>query len=156
MSDQPTVQRYCTFDVGGMTFGISVLRVQEVLRVQTKTRIPLVSPIISGLINLRGEIVTTIDLGRRLAMPDSDSGPRDMSLVVRTSEGLVCILIDDVSDVVDLDDHLIDDVPPTVDQVCRDVARGVFQLDGRLLMILDVDRMVDLGSTGQELRGAAA
>lgn len=146
MSDATTVQRYCTFDVGGMTFGISVLRVQEVLRVQTKTRIPLVSPIISGLINLRGEIVTTIDLGRRLGMPDADAGPRDMSLVVRTPEGLVCILIDDVSDVLDLDDGLIEDVPPTVDQICRDVARGVFQLDGRLLLILDVDRTVDLGT----------
>ena len=146
MSDPRTTGRYCTFDVGGMTFGISVLRVQEVLRVQATTRIPLVSPIISGLINLRGEIVTTIDLGRRLGMPDSDHGPRDMSLVVRTSEGLACILIDAVSDVVDLDDADLDAVPPTVDQVCRDVARGVFQLDGRLLLVLDVDRMVDLGA----------
>ena len=96
-------RRYCTFQLADLYFGVPVTKVQEVLRAQERTRIPLVSPVVDGLINLRGEIVTTLDLRRRLELPPRGDGAEAMNVVIRSDEGVVSLLVDEIRDVIDVE-----------------------------------------------------
>src|SRR3954454_16474957 len=95
-----TAHQYCTFTVDGHYFGVDVLRVQEVIRAQPMTRVPLAPPVVRGLINLRGQIVTAIDLRRRLGMPDRAADRPPVNVVVRTDDGAVSLLVDEIGDVI--------------------------------------------------------
>jgi purine-binding chemotaxis protein CheW len=143
MSDELS---YCTFNLGGLFFGIEVLKVQEVIRFQRMTKVPLAPPVIRGLINLRGQVVTAVDLRRRLGMPDRPAGDEPMNVVVRTEDGPVSLLVDDIGDVLDVDDTAFEPTPETVQGVARDLVSGVYKLDGRLLLVLDVERALQLPS----------
>lgn len=138
--------RYCTFQLGDLYLGVEVTRVQEVLRYQDTTRIPLVTGVIDGLINLRGEIVTTIDLRRRLDLPEREGGEHPMNVVIRTDDGVVSLLVDEIDDVLEVADEMFEPPPPTLVGVSRDLVVGVYKLDGRLLLILDTDKVLDLGA----------
>src|SRR6185436_963350 len=94
-----STQQYCTFFLDGLFFGVEVQHVQEVIRYQEMTRVPLAARVVSGLINLRGQIVTAIDLRRRLALPELPGGKLPMNIVVRTEDGIVSLLADEVGDV---------------------------------------------------------
>jgi purine-binding chemotaxis protein CheW len=137
----------CTFLLGDLFIGIDVMRVQEVIRAQQTTPVPLASPIIDGLINLRGEIVTTIDLRRRLGLPERDPGDEPMNVVVRHEDGVVSLLVDEIGDVLEVDDADFEPAPPTLPSTTRDVIVGVYKLDPRLLLVLDCDRVLDLPAT---------
>ena len=140
-------RQLCTFVVGSVLFGVDVLDVQEVIRHQEMTRVPLAPPEVSGLINLRGQIVTAIDLRRRLRFDDrpvdDDQGP-PLNVVVRTGDGAVSLLVDEIGDVLEVAEDAFEDAPPTLAGVARDLVAGVYKLDGRLLLVLDIDRAVDL------------
>src|SRR5439155_869714 len=92
--------QFCTFLVRGMLFGLEVTRIQEVIRYQPLTAVPLTSPVIAGLINLRGQIVTAIDLRIRLGLPPREPDERPLNVVVRTADGPVSLLVDDIGDVI--------------------------------------------------------
>lgn len=133
--------RYCTFRLDDMLFGIEVERVQEVLRYQTVTRVPLASPVVRGLINLRGEIVTAIDLRRRLQIEDGTSEEPPMNVVVHAEDGeAVSLLVDEIGDVVEVREESFEPPPATMATTLRSFVRGVHKLDGRLLLILDTDK----------------
>jgi purine-binding chemotaxis protein CheW len=136
--------QFSTFFVADLFFGIDVLRVQEVLRFQQMTRVPLAPEIVEGLINLRGQIVTAIDMRRRLRLPLRAAGEIPMNMVVRTEEGAVSLLVDEIGDVVDVDAASYEQPPENLDSAARDLIRGVFKLKNRLLLVLDTDRAVDL------------
>ncbi|HET7488845.1 MAG TPA: chemotaxis protein CheW [Acidimicrobiales bacterium] len=142
--------QYCTFHLGDLFLGVQVTRVQEVIRTQRTTPVPLASPVISGLMNLRGEIVTTIDLRRRLGLPDRAAGQDPMNVVIRAEDGVVSLLVDEIGDVIDALDDAFEPSPSTLRAATRDVIDGVYKLDGRLLLILDCDRVLDLPATLQE------
>jgi purine-binding chemotaxis protein CheW len=137
-------RRYCTFHLGDLYFGVPVTKVQEVLRPQERTRIPLVSPVVDGLINLRGEIVTTLDLRRRLELPPRADEAESMNVVIRSDEGVVSLLVDEIRDVLDVEDADFEPVPPTLTGPCRDLVTAIFKLDDSLLLILDTERLLDL------------
>lgn len=139
--------QYCTFHLGDLFLGVEVTRVQEVIRHQPSTPVPLASPVISGLMNLRGSIVTTIDLRRRLGLPDRAAGEEPMNVVIGADDGVVSLLVDEIGDVVDALDEAFEPSPPTLRSATRDVIVGVYKLDGRLLLILDCDRVLDLPTT---------
>jgi purine-binding chemotaxis protein CheW len=130
----------CTFYLDGLLFGVGVEQVQEVIRYQEMTPVPLAPSAIRGLINLRGQIVTAIDLRRRLELPDGDSGRLPMNVVIRTADGLVSLLVDEIGDVIDVDSDSCHDPPMTLSGAARELIRGAYPLPGRLLLALDVDK----------------
>ena len=139
-----TSHQFCTFYVDGLFFGVEVLRVQEVIRFQEMTRVPLASPTVSGLINLRGQIVTAIDLRRRLALSERPVDQRPTNVVVRTEEGVVSLLVDEIGDVVEIQDDIFERPPETLRGVARELVTGVYKLKERLLLILDTEKTVSL------------
>ena len=141
MSDE---RQYCTFYAGDMYFGIWVREVQEVLLYQDMVRVPLASPVVRGLINLRGQIVTAIDLRRRLELPDREDGADPMNVVVRTDDGAVSLLVDQIGDVVEVDERTFESAPENLRGRARELIEGVYKLDGELLLVLDAHRAIDV------------
>lgn len=139
-------RQYCTFQVDSMHFGVEVLRVQEVIRFQEMTRVPTAPAVISGLINLRGQIVTAIDLRARLELPPLPEGRRPMNVVVRTGDGVVSLLVDEIGDVVNVENADFERPPETIQGVARELISGVYKLKGHLLLILDTQRTVELAA----------
>jgi purine-binding chemotaxis protein CheW len=123
---------------------VDVLRVQEVLRFQQMTHVPKAPDVIEGLINLRGQIVTAIDLRRRLRLPPRAGNQLPTNLVVRTDDGAVSLLVDEIGDVLDMDASAYEQPPENLDPAARNIIRGVYKLKDRLLLVLDTERTVDL------------
>jgi len=135
-----TAQQYCTFYLDGLFFGVEVEKVQEVIRYQDMTRVPLASRVVSGLINLRGQIVTAIDLRRRLALPDRPADQLPMNVVARSDEGIVSLLVDEIGDVQEVAADLFEHTPDTLLGEARELIRGAYKLEDRLLLVLDTER----------------
>jgi purine-binding chemotaxis protein CheW len=136
------LSQFCTFYLDGLSFGIDVREVQEVIRYQEMTRVPLVPPVVRGLINLRGQIVTAIDLRRQLDLPERPADALPMNVVVRSDEGAVSLLVDEIGDVVTVSPEDFESPPETLDGVARDLITGVYKLSGQLLLILDTAKAV--------------
>ncbi len=141
MSEQ---SQYCTFMLDDLLFGVEVQQVQEVIRFQNLTRVPLASNVVNGLINLRGQIVTALDLRRRLSLPDRPEGELPMNVVIRTEGDLVSLLVDEIGDVVEVDEALFERPPDTLSGVARDLITGAYKLESRLLLVLDTSKAVSL------------
>jgi purine-binding chemotaxis protein CheW len=143
-----TSRQFCTFFVADLFFGVDVLHVQEVLRFQQTTRVPQAPAVVEGLINLRGQIVTAIDMRRRLQLPPRGGDQTPMNIVVRTEDGAVSLLVDEIGDVLDVDAATWERSPENLDPTARDLIRGVYKLKGRLLLVLDTERALDLAVGG--------
>ena len=137
-------RQYCTFYLGNDYFGVDVRQVQEVLRYQKQTRVPLAPKLIRGLINLRGQIVTAMDLRCRLGLGESDHETPPMNVVVRTAEGAVSLLVDQIGDVVEGREDDFEPPPETVTGDVRELIIGTYKLPDRLLLILDTEKIVNL------------
>jgi len=136
-------QQFATFFVDGLFFGVEVEKVQEVLRHQEMTRVPLAPPVVRGLINLRGQIVTALDLRRRLELAETAPADRlPMNVVIRTADGPVSLLVDEIDDVVEAGDETFESPPDTLKSSARALIRGVHKLSGRLMHILDTEKAV--------------
>jgi purine-binding chemotaxis protein CheW len=134
--------QYCTFRLDGHLFGIPVETVQEVLRHQAMTDVPLAPPEVSGLLNLRGQIVVSIDLRVRLALAARAADAPTLNVVVRTHEGIVSLLVDQIGDVLEPADTTFEPVPETVPGRLREVVDRVCKLDTELMLVLDTERAV--------------
>ena len=134
---------YATFHVDDAFFGVDATDVQEVIRTQPMTRVPLASDEVSGLINLRGQVVVAIDMRRRLGMPEPDEGTERLNVIVRTENGPVSLIVDDIGDVLEADLDELETPPPTLTPPTRDLVSAVHQLDERLLLVIDVSRTID-------------
>jgi purine-binding chemotaxis protein CheW len=137
-------RQFSTFFVEGLFFGVDVLRVQEVLRFQPMTSVPLAPEVIEGLINLRGQIVTAIDMRRRLCLAPRSADQAPMNMVVRTGDGAISLLVDEIGDVLDVEETAFERPPENLDPAARELIPGVYKLKDRLLLVLDVERAVDL------------
>jgi purine-binding chemotaxis protein CheW len=133
-------QQFCTFFLDDLFFGVEVEKVQEVIRHQDTTRVPLAPEVIGGLINLRGQIVTAINLRRRLELPSRPDKNAPMNVVVRTDEGAVSLLVDEIGDVVEVNQSDFEPPPDTLQGIARELIGGAFKLKGRLLLLLDTDK----------------
>lgn len=146
-SERPVAQ-YCTFVLDGHLFGIPVASVQEVLREPAVTPVPLAAPEVSGLINLRGQIVTSLNLRERLRLAARPEGAPSVSVVVRTADGgAASLVVDRVGDVIEPDPDSIEAPPETLDPRIRALVDGVCKLDGELMLMLDTELAVDVGRT---------
>jgi purine-binding chemotaxis protein CheW len=145
-------QQFCTFYLQDHFFGVPVQQVQEVIRYQEMTRVPLMPAVIRGLINLRGQIVMAIDLRRRMGMDERPDSQRPMNVVVRTEDGAVSFLVDEIGDVLEAEEQNLEPPPETLQGQRRDLLRGVYKLQDRLMLVLDTERAVASGE--DESRGA--
>lgn len=135
----------CTFRVGGLLLAVPVEDVQEVLRHQVRTSVPLAPHGVVGLLNLRGQIVTTLDLRTRLGLPDAPAADGGVDIVVRSRDGVVSLLADEVGDVLLPDPALLTPPPPTVPDRVRDLIAAVCRLEDELVLVLHVDLVAAVG-----------
>jgi len=132
--------------IGEQLFGIPVLQVQDVLGPQRITRIPLAPPEVAGSLNLRGRIVTAIDIRTRLGLPELSDGAKRMSIVVDDGGELYSLMVDQVGEVLSLTDAAFERNPATLDPRWREVSAGIYRLDNTLLVVLDVARLLNLSA----------
>ena len=132
--------QFCTFYLDKLLFGVELKGVQEVIRALEMTKVPLAPAVVSGLINLRGQIVTAVDLRRRLEMEPSLLDARAMNVVVRSEDGPVSLLVDEIGDVVEVEEATFEPPPETLRGPVRSMILGVHKLNDRLLHVLDIER----------------
>jgi purine-binding chemotaxis protein CheW len=142
-------RQLCTFFLDDQMFGLDVLRVQEINRIQQLAPVPLAPPAVRGLINLRGQIVTAIDLRERLGFPPLDPATRDpatrpVNIIIPSDDGPVSFLVDEVGDVIDVDDRDFEPPPATLDPAAKAYTRGVYKLPDRLLLVLEIEPILQL------------
>ena len=140
-----TERQTATFRLGDGFFGIDVLDVQEVIKVQPMTTVPMAPDSIRGLINLRGQVIPAIDLRNRLGLPPLEGeGHEPMMVVVETTDGLVSLIVDSVGDVLHLSDAHLEAPPQHLVSKLGELCRGVYKLERELLLLLDTERTVEV------------
>lgn len=139
--------QYVTFYLEDHFLGVEVEKVQEVFKTKEMTRVPLASKEIAGLINLRGHIIITVDLRTRLGFKARETGDKGMSIVVATNEGQVNLLVDRIGGVIEVRSELFEPTPSTLDDRLKNVIKGIYKLQDRLLLALTTDKVskVDYG-----------
>ena len=140
-----SLHEYVTALIGGQLFGLPILRVQDVFAPERLTQVPLAPGEIAGVLNLRGRIVTLIDMRHRLGLAKRDDEQAVMALGVESRGESYGLLIDSVGEVLKLDDMACEPNPSNLDPRLASVSTGIYRLDGQLLMVLDVDRVLDIG-----------
>jgi purine-binding chemotaxis protein CheW len=143
---QQNLTEYVTAMIGGQLFGLPIVRVQDVFIPERLTRVPLAPPEIAGVLNLRGRIVTLIDLRRRFGLGQREDGNSSMAIGVESRGESYGLLIDGVGEVLKLDDAAREPNPINLDQRLARVSAGIYRLDGQLLIVVDVDRVLDIGA----------
>ena len=138
---------YVTMTIGGQWFGIPVFSVRDVLGPQKIAMIPLAPPEVAGSLNLRGRIVTAIDPRVRLGLPDREEGEQAMSVVVEYVGELYSLLIDQVGEVLKLPSNRFEHNPASLDARWRDISSGIYRLDDRLLIVIDIDRLLNFDNS---------
>jgi purine-binding chemotaxis protein CheW len=139
--------QFCTFYLGQLLFGVELKGVQEVIRSLDITKVPLAPAMVSGLINLRGQIVTAVDLRKRLELEAAPPGMLPMNVVVRSDDGAVSLLVDEIGDVVEVNEDSFETPPETLRGSVRDMILGVHKLNDRLLHVLDIDKACQMNDT---------
>src|SRR3954451_527405 len=146
--------RYCTFWADGLYFGVPVSHVQEVLRYHDITPVPRAPEAVFGLINLRGQIVTAVDLRHRLGLAPRPEGQLPMNVVVRSRDEVVSLLVDDIGDVIGIGDATAEESPPTLPAGVRNVVTEVIPLPEGILLVLDADLAADVPTARNAAGGA--
>lgn len=137
-------RQFCTFYLGDQYFGLDVLSVQEIIRAQPMTKTPLAHPVVRGLINLRGQIVTAIDLRKRLDLPPAPEDCEGVNVVLQTDDGAVSLLVDEIGDVLEVSESQFENPPVTLQGPSRQLICGAYKLPDELLVILDSQFIVTL------------
>jgi purine-binding chemotaxis protein CheW len=137
--------QYCTFFVDGLLFGVEVLQIQEIMSEFVVGRVPLAPPTIAGLINYRGQIVTAIDMRKRLDLPPSTVPPARM-LVVRCNEETFALLVDKIEDVVAANPKDFEEAPENVNESARELVEGAYKLADRLLLPLRLEKIAAIAN----------
>jgi purine-binding chemotaxis protein CheW len=138
------LHEYVTAIIGGQLFGLPILRVQDVFAPERLTKVPLAPAEIAGVLNLRGRIVTLIEMRHRLGLEQRKNDSPVMAVGVESRGESYGLLIDSVGEVLKLDDVACEPNPSNLDPGLASVSTGIYRLDGQLLMVLDVDRVLDI------------
>lgn len=134
--------RFVTFTLDQRLYGVRVESVQEVLRGLPRARVPLAPPTMAGLINLRGQVLSAVDLRQQLGLPAAEPGGDHMLVVIRVAGETLALVVDTIGSVVDVHDDQFEPPPDTLDPAFRELLLGAYKLDSTLLLALDVDRAV--------------
>ncbi len=141
------LNEYVTATIGGQLFGLPIRRVQDVFLPERVTRVPLAPPEIAGVLNLRGRIVTLIDMRQRLGMPPRADDAPPMALGVELRGEFYGLLIDGVGEVLKVPDRAPEPNPVNLDASLARLSAGIHRLEGLLMIVLDVDRTLDIAAT---------
>jgi purine-binding chemotaxis protein CheW len=144
MNDTTKLSEYVTFTTADQLFGLPIECVQDVFRPSSITRVPLAGPEIAGVLNLRGRIVTAIVLRSRLGLGARDDGEAAMAIGIESKGESFGLLVDAVGEVLKLPDDALEPNPINLDRNLGRVSAGVYRLDGHLLVVLDIERVLDL------------
>jgi purine-binding chemotaxis protein CheW len=142
--------QFCTFYLDQLLFGVELKGVQEVIRSLEMTKVPLAPAVVSGLINLRGQIVTAVDLRQRLELAPRPPAMLAVNVVVRSEDGAVSLLVDEIGDVVEVEETSFEPPPETLHGMVRTMILGVHKLNGPLMHVLDIEKacqMTELAET---------
>jgi purine-binding chemotaxis protein CheW len=131
-------EQFCTFYLDGALYGLNVEQVQEIVRHQEMTPVPLANAVVAGLINLRGQIVSALDLRVRLGLPPRTDGTTATNVLIRHEDESVSLLVDEIGDVVEVPQESFEDAPDSVVGEARALAKGVYKLPDKLLHVLDL------------------
>ena len=142
----------CTFKIGDNFYAISVFDIQEIIKPQRITVVPLIDDDVRGLVNLRGQIVTSISLRNLLGLEDHLT-KKFMNVVVRRGDDLFSLVVDDVLDVVDLEESMFEDTSSVLDEKIRGFIKGVFKLEDRLLIYLDLEVLLETQQVNRGIDG---
>jgi purine-binding chemotaxis protein CheW len=145
VSSNAETREYVTLTVAGQWFGIPVLEVQDVLGPRAVANIPMADKVVAGSINLRGRIVTVIDMRKRLGLPPRDDEKPGMNVVVEHEGNLYSFLIDAVGEVMEVPDDRYEKSPATVDPLWREFSDGIYRLENQLLIVLNVEKLLEIG-----------
>ena len=140
-------RQVCAFTLGEHLFGIDVRYIQEVFRFQECTPVPITPPLVTGLLNLRGQIVLAIDLRQRLGLEKRPSEKSPTSIVVRIEDGVLSFLVDELFDIMNLDNAQFETIPETLTETEKQFVTGCFKLNNRLLIMLDAEQVADISET---------
>src|ERR1700687_3287357 len=138
--------QFCTFYLDKLLFGVELKTVQEVIRSLEVTQVPLAPAVVSGLLNLRGQIVTAVDLRRRLELDPRLPGLPAMNVVVRSEDGAVSLLVDEIGDVVEVEETTFEQPPETLRGTVRTIITGVHKLNNRLMLVLDTEKACQMAA----------
>jgi purine-binding chemotaxis protein CheW len=141
--------QFCSFYLDRLLFGVPLQDVQEVIRELPMTPVPLAPAAVSGLMNLRGQLVTAIDLRRRLGLGPCAADMQPMNVVVRREDGAVSLLVDQIGDVVEVEEATFERPPETLQGAVRNMIIGVHKLEGKLLHVLDTERACQVAPSGE-------
>jgi purine-binding chemotaxis protein CheW len=142
-----TSQQFCTFFLEGSLFGVPVPQVQEVIRLQEMTQVPLAPEVVVGMINLRGQIVIAIDLRKKLSLHARADGEQPVNVVVRSADGAVSLMVDEIGDVVEVEHSTFEAPPETLQGPVRGMILGVHKLQGRLMHVLDTEKACEVSGS---------
>lgn len=134
----------CTFYLNSQMYGVEVESVQEVIRYQHMTDVPLAPNSIVGLINLRGQIVTAIDLRQRLGIQERPADQLPMNVVIRRDDGAISFLVDQIGDVQEIEPTNLEPLPETLQGTSRNMLSGTYKMKDTLLLILDTERAMNI------------
>jgi purine-binding chemotaxis protein CheW len=137
------MRQYATFEVAGQLFGVEVQAVQEVLSFSEYTAVPLASPAVGGLFNLRGQVIAAVDLRVQLGLPRQRMDGTVMNVILRGDDEPVSLLVDVIGEVIDLDDSEFEPLPETLTGPARELVLSTVKLEGRLMLAVDVTRALD-------------
>lgn len=144
MSESGTLREYVTAEIGGELIGLPILRVQDVFIPESPTRVPLAPPEVAGVLNLRGRILTLIDMRRRLGLSRGSGEKAPLAIGVELRGESYGLLIDAIGEVLKLDDDAREPNPVNLDPRLARVSMGIHRMNERLLMVIDVDRVLDI------------
>jgi purine-binding chemotaxis protein CheW len=144
-----SARQFCTFYLNCLLFGVESQKIQEVVTYRELRPVPLAPPVVTGLMNLRGQVVVALELRRRLEMPDRPAEMTPVCLVVRTAGGTVCLLADEVGNVVEVEEQTFEPSPETLPSRLRSVILGVHQLEHQLMHVLDTDQACEVSGVVQ-------
>ena len=139
-----SARQFCTFYLDHLLFGVESQKIQEVVTYRELRPVPLAPPVVSGLMNLRGQVVVVLELRRQLELPERPSDMPPVCLVVHAASGTVCLLADEVGNVVEVEDATFEPSPETLSERLRSVILGVHKLEHQLMHVLDTDRACEV------------
>ncbi len=148
-------RQFCTFFLDDRFFGVDVEKVQEVIRYQVITPVPLAPPVVRGLINLRGQIVTAVDLRRLLQVENTLDDRLPINIVFQTWQGIFSLLVDRIGDVLEVDQACFEHPPDTLEGIARELIQGAYKLQGRLLLLLNVEKLFSPAILNRQRRTAS-
>jgi purine-binding chemotaxis protein CheW len=144
-----SAHQFCTFYLDHLLFGVESQKIQEVVTYRELRPVPLAPPVVSGLMNLRGQVVVALELRRQLELPDRPADMVPICLVVRSAAGTVCLLADEVGNVVEVEEETFEPSPETLSPRLRSVILGVHKLEHQLMHVLDTDQACEVRVAGQ-------